>query len=345
MNIPLCTHCATEVKPENDSLECLLCVNKTHTACTNSIANEQLPIKLITATPHFFFVCSGCIILVSSKRKRKIFRKHVGLALQKPADTMLPIKRNDGAATDNHSDQRHTSSQMPKMDKNHANTTQPVSHGNTDVSTNQLADIHLAIHRIATEQQRIAFDIENSTNRTSSNYSSAKFEQNQRGDSSSSEVFESAISFVPIINDTPTRLTKPEQILDLPTINASTLHTYNISDEHLPGDIDEPIRDQSDFHNYTASLKIIGVPTNNPQQFGHLLVSRNRWLGIKYLHIDRIYKTETSYRNSHNFIITMDNEAHKQCLDFGALHFGKGQCKIFDHEENTHCTVYTMPII
>lgn len=199
-------------------------------------------------------------------------------------------------------------------------------------------EIQRTIGLLAVDQKRIAQLIENIKNdnapiptpsrRSSSHSSSFK-----------SEVFESAVSFVPITGSHMPILKKPSHILDLSTVTAESIQNYNISHDELEVDEDHPsIRYQRNFDIYTASLRIIGIPTNKPSLFISLLFSRNKWLKIKYLHIDRVYQTERSYLNSYNYVVTMDKEAHKLCLDFGVLHSGKGHCKIFDHREDLHCT-------
>lgn len=102
MNYSCCAECAAEIGPDDDTLECLLCVFKTHTSCVARPSNAHIPIELVTATPQFYFICGGCNILVSSKRKRKIFRKCIGSALQQPAEKTLQTQPNGNKTSNDH---------------------------------------------------------------------------------------------------------------------------------------------------------------------------------------------------------------------------------------------------
>lgn len=185
---------------------------------------------------------------------------------------------------------------------------EPILHDATKpISSDQVSNIYLAIQQLAIEQKRVTKIVENFAFRestssfTSISSNSTSFHQI---DTSSTESHKSCISFVPIGTMALDPLTTPQQIEALPVVDSTTLANYRIAANCLPSDVDSHILDQHDYRNYTAMLKIIGAPTNDVTQFTSLLVLRNRWLKLRYLHVNRIYQTETSYSRSFNYIVT-----------------------------------------
>lgn len=152
----------------------------------------------------------------------------------------------------------------------------------------------------------------------------------------SSESSETAINFVRIDSDEPIQFNNPHEIQDVPAIDSGSLKEYYINS--TTSQVNWDIKQSNEYDLYTSKLKIIGVPTNDAQRFTDLLIARNQWLKLKYLYIDRIYKTETSFKNSFNYIVTIDNAAFQQITDFGQLNFGKCRCVIYHHIDIETCT-------
>lgn len=167
------------------------------------------------------------------------------------------------------------------------------------------------------------------------NIRNASHESRRHSSDTSSESFETAISFVRIGSDEPQELTNPREIQDLPAIHSGSLQEYYIN---TTSELNWEIRQSDDYEYYTSKLKIIGAPTDDPKRFTDLLIAKNRWLKLEYLYIDQIYKTETSFRNSFNYIVSIDNAAFQQINDFGQLNFGKCRCTIHHYIAIESCT-------
>lgn len=195
---------------------------------------------------------------------------------------------------------------------------------------NQIQALQSAVQKLVTEQNRLskmfqnyAFnDISTESSSSESIHKQAPLDTTLRPVSHTSTV-----SFVPVgermsHNVLPMH---PDQIPNLPAVDPTNIAQFTITDDIQPSE--ETTNDMKEF---TAQLKIIGAPTNNVVHFANRLISNNRWLQIKYLRVDEVYKTSRSYTNSHNFIVTLDKEAHQKCIEFGQLSFARNICRIYD---------------
>lgn len=119
----------------------------------------------------------------------------------------------------------------------------------------------------------------------------------------------------------------PNRVFDLhnlPTINYQNMDEYSML-LHTPDE-----RTLIDYGIKTRTLKIIGVPTTSIELFTRQLPSKNMWINLKYIRVDRIYKTARSYSKSWNYILTLDHEAHQEICDTRKVIICESYCKAFD---------------
>lgn len=163
-----------------------------------------------------------------------------------------------------------------------------------------MSSIRLAIQQLANEQKRITTIVENYAFNESLSSTTSIATNNDPGSTLNTQSYQSAVSFLPVDNPAPaSRPLRPEEIETLPTIDSSTLPNNIVTDKSQVSEDDFDTHECSTYHQYTASLKIIGVSTNDAVQFANTLLSRNRWLKLKYLYINRIYQTKSSYSRSY----------------------------------------------
>lgn len=205
----------------------------------------------------------------------------------------------------------------------------------------QICNINKAISQMATEQRRISNLVMNlafneSTTSTTSIGSGSVMPHTDTTIYPPS--CKSTVSFVPVGTTLSTDIlpSRPGEIMKLPQIDSTILENFIITDQ-LQSEENESLQHYTDTKKYAATLKIIGVPTNNTIHFANRLVANNRWLKIRYLNIKRVYQTSTSYTYSYNYIVMMDKEAHEACLDYGKLNMGRRTCRIFDEPDIDHC--------
>lgn len=146
-----------------------------------------------------------------------------------------------------------------------------------------------------------------------------------------------AINFQPTGNTTFQQCTTLDQIDSLPAVCYSTLSNFDIVTLAADHESYRNLSTHSNAAQFTGMLQIIGARTNDPTVFTKQLIERNRWLQLKYLHINSIYKTEFSFSNSYNFIVTLDAAAHQACLDFGSLQLSN-RCNIYDYSQSMSCS-------
>lgn len=324
-----CADCATDILQTDDRIACLLCDNFTHMSCCRRYGNDSVPIKLVAATPNFYHVCSNCNHLVASKNKRKIFRRQIGSALQEKATHETPPKKSNVTE--------------PSAASNKHDTAGPSTaiHQDSQISElkYKLNEIQQSVCNLIDEQRRFQETINDLLNGPSSNESFHTASTNSRSsDNDYLEYLQSTITFTPMGRPSSPTIAEPRDISLLPSISSSNINGYVMNTIAKPINDDDSIRYHEDYDKYTAPIKIIGVPTNNPRHFGELLISKNRWLHLKYLHVNLIYQTESSYKKSFNYIVTLDTEAHRQCTENAGLCLGRGWCKVFDNRATTHCT-------
>lgn len=200
-----------------------------------------------------------------------------------------------------------------------------------DVSS-QLREMHAAIRHLTMVQAKLA-DAQLSYSQV--NFGTENLNASSRTSSkNSSESFEIAINFVRIDSNDSSEITHPRDIPDLSAIDHGSLTEYYVNPS---SQLNWELRRNNDYDLFTSKLKIIGAPTDDPKCFTDLLIEKNMWLTLKYSYIDRVYKTETSFKNSYNYIITVDNAAFRKIIDFGQLNFGRCRCKIYHYIDIESC--------
>lgn len=332
-----CTDCGDDIETCDDYMECLLCDNLTHATCCHQTPNNCVSIKLIAATPNFFYVCNNCVNFVSNETKRNLFRKHIGAALQSNSNENQSSHRKSA-------NNKHENPATNTLDWNQPSSTSLTEIISTTNADTRTLDLETVMNSILLEQKRISNIVENimpngsspSAATSMSRQLHTKSGTSSTTSTSSSESFETAITFQPSGTTTYNHCTELKQIESMPAVGYTTLSDYNIVTIAEDHDSYCDLTKLSDAPQYTGMLQIIGVRTNDPAVFTRQLLLRNRWLQLKYIHVNRIYKTEFSYSKSYNYIITVDAAAHQACLECGTINI-TSRCSIYNYSVPSSC--------
>lgn len=122
-------------------------------------------------------------------------------------------------------------------------------------------------------------------------------------------------------------------IAQLPSINSQNMSEYTF--EAQSSAEDSPAINSNEYSSkMTGTVKIIGVPTDKVTNFASRLITQNRWLTVKYIRIDNVYQTPSSFSHSFNYIVTLDYAAYQACIENCHLSFYRNVCNVFNQ-----CTI------